>query len=316
MWQKARSQIITNPAELAVKLMLPAISVSELTLKALPLRVPRCFIKRMQKGNLTDPLLKQILPSSDEELSADEFIVDPLAEKQSTVVPGVLHKYFGRVLLLVTNQCALNCRFCFRRGSKHSKINWQTALKYIASDPTITEVILSGGDPLMLEDETLARYIKKIAALRHVQYLRIHTRLPLIMPQRVNVNLIRALTQTRLLPVVVVHCNHPQEINDEVRAALFKLKKAGITLLNQSVLLHGINDQPEILIKLSHALFKCGVLPYYLHLLDKVKGAQHFYVAPMRAKRIYAELVKKLSGYLVPKLVKEIVGGYAKKRVG
>lgn len=315
MWQKARSQTITNPAELAAKLMLPAILVSELTLKNLPLRVPRCFIKRMQKGNLTDPLLKQILPSPDEELSASEFIVDPLAEKQSTVASGVLHKYFGRVLLLVTNQCALNCRFCFRRGSKYLKIDWHAALKYIASDPTIVEVILSGGDPLMLDDQTLAQSIKKIAMIKHVQYLRIHTRLPLVIPERINASLICALTQTRLIPVIVVHCNHPQEINDEVHAALYKCKKAGITLLNQTVLLRGVNAQAEILIKLSHALFKCGVLPYYLHLLDKVKGAQHFYVAPTRAKKIYAELVKKMSGYLVPRLVKEVVGAVAKKPI-
>lgn len=315
MWQKARSQTITNPAELAAKLMLPAILVSELTLKNLPLRVPRCFIKRMQKGNLTDPLLKQILPSPDEELSASEFIVDPLAEKQSTVASGVLHKYSGRVLLLVTNQCALHCRFCFRRESKHLKIDWRAALKYIASDPTIVEVILSGGDPLMLDDQTLAQSIKKIAMIKHVQYLRIHTRLPLVIPGRINASLICALTQTQLIPVIVVHCNHPQEINDEVRTALLKFKKAGITLLNQSVLLRGINDQPEILIKLSHALFEVGVLPYYLHLLDKVKGAQHFYVAPTRAKKIYAELVKKMSGHLVPRLVKEVVGAHAKKQI-
>jgi len=315
MWHKELLQTITNPAELAAKLALPAIPVSELTLKTLPLRVPRCFVKRMQKGNLTDPLLKQILPSLDEEVSASEFVVDPLAEKKSTVVPGVLHKYFGRVLLLVTNQCALNCRFCFRRGSLHPKINWQVALKYIASDSAINEVILSGGDPLMLDDEVLARYIKKIARIKHVQYLRIHTRLPLVIPQRVTASLIRALTCTRLIPVMVVHCNHPQEINDEVRAALCKCKKAGITLLNQTVLLCGINDQAEILIKLSHALFKCGVLPYYLHMLDKVKGAQHFYVSPMRAKKIYAVLIKNLPGYLVPRLVMEVVGATAKKPV-
>lgn len=315
MWQKTLSQTITDPRKLAAMLALSAIPVAESILKNLPLRVPRCFVKRMQKGNLRDPLLKQILPVSDEELLADEFIVDPLAEKKSSVIPGVLHKYFGRVLLLVADQCALNCRFCFRRGSFHPKINWQAALKYLASDPTITEVIFSGGDPLMLDDETLAQSIKKIARIKHVQYLRIHTRLPLVIPQRINAKLIRALTHTRLIPVMVVHCNHPQEINDEVHAALYQCKKAGITLLNQTVLLRGVNDQAERLIKLSHALFKCGVLPYYLHMLDKVLGAQHFYVVPTRAKKIYAELVKKLPGYLVPRLVKEVVGAHAKKQV-
>ncbi len=315
MWHTELSQIITDPAELAAMLRLPLSLVSESTLKNFPLRVPRYFVERMQKGNLHDPLLKQILPSPEEELVAAGFIVDPLAEEKTMVVPGVLHKYFGRVLLLVTNQCALNCRFCFRRGSKHPKINWPAALKYITSDTTITEVILSGGDPLMLDDEMLARSIKKIAKIKHVQYLRIHTRLPLVIPKRVTASLIRTLTCTRLIPVMVIHCNHSQEINDEVRAALCKCKKAAITLLNQSVLLRGINDQVEILIKLSHALFKCGVLPYYLHMLDKVKGAQHFYVLPLRAKRIYAALVKKLPGYLVPKLAVEAVGAAAKQRV-
>lgn len=313
MWQ--RSQIITDSAKLAKHLALPFTPVPELMLKNLPLRVPQCFVARMQKGNLADPLLRQILPTLDEELSTKEFLLDPLAERQFTVVPGVLHKYFGRVVFLVTNQCALNCRFCFRRGSAQAKIDWQAALQYIASAATITEVILSGGDPLMLADETLTRYIKKIAAIKHIQYLRVHTRLPLIIPQRVTANLLRALTQTRLLPIVVVHCNHPQEINAAVCAALLKIKRAGITLLNQSVLLRGINDQAESLIKLSRSLFKCGVLPYYLHMLDKVKGAQHFYVTPKRAQQIYAELVKKLPGYLVPKLVKEVVGADAKQQV-
>ena len=316
MWKKELAQMITDPDELAAILGVALFpKVSETILKNLPLRVPHSLVQRMQKGEGNDPLLKQVLPLPEEELAADGFVSDPLAEKKYTVVPGVLHKYYGRVLLLVTEQCALNCRFCFRRGSQRAKIDWQAALKYIAADPTISEVILSGGDPLMLDDDELTGYLEKIAVLKHVCYLRIHTRLPIIIPQRVTAELARRLTSTRLLPIIVVHCNHAQEINNEVHAALLTLKNAGITLLNQTVLLRGINDQAEILIKLSQALFKAGVLPYYLHLLDKVVGVQHFYVTSAQAKKIYDEIVKKLPGYLVPRLVVEVVNTAAKQRV-
>lgn len=316
MWQKELKQIIVDSQALARMLgVSPVGKVSERTLKKFPLRVPRCLVRRIQKNNLNDPWLKQVLPSPQEESAQVGFIADPLAEAEYTIVPGVLHKYYGRVLLLVTQQCVLNCRFCFRRGGSNERIDWQAALRYIASDQTITEVILSGGDPLMLDDAALSQRIKNIAAIKHVRYLRIHTRLPLIIPQRVTKSLLQALTQTRLIPVMVIHCNHAQEISEEVRAALGKLKKDGVTLLNQTVLLREINDQPKILIELSHTLFVAGVLPYYLHILDKVAGAQHFYVESAKAKKIYREIVTQLPGYLVPRLVMEVIGATAKQQL-
>ena len=317
MWQKELKHSINSASTLAKLLKLIVMpGNAERGLKTWPVKVPQCWLRRIKRNCLQDPLLKQVLPSPAELRRVVGFTLDPLGEKKYLVAPGVLHKYYGRVLLLVTDTCALNCRFCFRRYCRERRrINWSQALRYIASNPTITEVILSGGDPLTLSDATLKKYIQKIAAIKHVRYLRIHTRVPIVLPSRITKKLLQILTHTRLMTVMVVHCNHAQEIDRSVQRALLRSKNAGINLFNQAVLLREINDDAAILIELSRALFTAGVLPYYLHILDKVQGASHFYVTPSRAKEIHATIARKLPGYLVPRLVIEIIGAAAKTDV-
>jgi L-lysine 2,3-aminomutase len=321
-WQTALKNIITDPAELFVLLdldhaLLPA---AQAAAKIFPLRVPRGFVARMQKNNWQDPLLQQVLPLGVELTEVEGFTPDPLQEKNANPVPGLLHKYHGRVLLTAVGNCAINCRYCFRRAFPYNENNpgtkgWQQALNYIASDQTINEVILSGGDPLVAPDEHLANLSQQLADIPHVKTLRIHSRIPIVLPERITAEFVNWFTALRLRPVLIVHCNHPQEINDEVRAALKRLKQAGVTLLNQAVLLKGINDAADVLVKLSGELFDVGVLPYYLHMLDKVQGTAHFEVDEERASELLGEVTKRLPGYLVPKLVREVPNAPAKVAV-
>jgi EF-P beta-lysylation protein EpmB len=285
-----------------------------------PLRVPRGFVARMRPGDPHDPLLRQVLPLGDECLTQEGFGPDPVGDSVAMVAPGVLHKYEGRVLLTATGACAVHCRYCFRRHFSYSEANacadhWRGALTYIAGDTTITEVILSGGDPLTLSDRRLAEFTEKLAAIPHVQRLRMHTRLPIVLPERVNDELIGWLGGTRLKTIVVVHANHANEIDAAVRAAVARLKAAGVALLNQSVLLRGVNDSAEALAELSTSLFDAGVLPYYLHLLDRVQGAGHFEVDETVARDLMTQLNARLPGYLVPRLVREVSGAPAKSPV-
>lgn len=267
-----------------------------------PFKAPESFVFRIKQGDTNDPLLLQIMPQERELQEAPDFTIDPLEEKKCSPVPGIVHKYQDRILLQVTDICAINCRFCFRRHSKNKIHDWQKVFTYIKNDTAIKEVILSGGDPLMLDTNELTEIINNLAQIPHIMRLRIHSRVPIVMPERK----IMRLTTTRLPVILVVHCNHPNEIDESVRQNITSLHKTGITIFNQSVLLKGINDNSETLISLSEKLFSIGVLPYYLHMLDKVKGAAHFYVDTKRAKQIYLEMQAKLSGYLVPKLVVEI----------
>ena len=273
-------------------------------------RVPHSFIDRIEKGNPQDPLLLQVLPLIEEFNESIGFDADPLKE-QKNAVPGLLHKYKNRVLMIVKGGCAINCRYCFRRhfpyqNNKGGKDAWKNSLKYIQKKTHIDEVILSGGDPLMAKDHELKWLIEHIAALPHVKNLRIHTRLPIVIPSRVTDGLIEIFQQTGLNVVIVTHINHGNEINDEVRFFLKKLRAANVTLLNQSVLLRGVNDSVESLKNLSHALFDAGILPYYLHLLDKVEGASHFLVSDEKARELMAGLIAEVSGYLVPRLMREL----------
>lgn len=279
-----------------------------------PLRVPRNFVERMVKGDPDDPLLRQVLPLGDEMLDLDGFVPDPLAEKPASPIPGLLHKYNGRVLLITTGACAIHCRYCFRRhfpytdhrlsGSTLSP--WQSALDYIAADPSIDEVILSGGDPLSLSDDKLSRLAEALDTIPHLKRLRLHTRLPVVLPERVDSKLLAWLAKGRLQKVIVLHVNHSNEINGSVGSAAAKLRQIGVTLLNQAVLLRGVNDSVDVLVNLSQKLFDVGVLPYYLHLLDKVRGAAHFEVDEARAQRLFREVLASLPGFLVPRLVREI----------
>jgi EF-P beta-lysylation protein EpmB len=313
VWQSALARAITDPAELlaAVGLGEEWLPAATAAARLFPLRVPRGFVERMRPRDPRDPLLRQVLPLAEECLAVEGFGADPVGDLSAMVVPGVLHKYHGRVLLTATGACAVHCRYCFRRHFPYAEANpvvdqWRQALDYIAGDVSITEVILSGGDPLSLSDRRLADLARRLEAISHLRRLRLHTRLPVVLPERVNDELRDWLGATRLKTAVVVHANHANEIDAGVIAALAGLKASGAELLNQSVLLRGVNDSTEALVALSEKLFEAGVLPYYLHLLDKVQGAAHFEVEEAAARRLMAELNRQLPGYLVPRLVREI----------
>lgn len=314
-WLHQLADVITDPDELLQLLGLdshPELQGGANARRLFALRVPRAFAARMQKGDPQDPLLLQVITQSQEFIDAPGYSTDPLDE-QSSVVPGLLHKYHNRALLLVKGGCAVNCRYCFRRHFPYSdnqgnKRNWQQALEYIRQQPQLDEIIFSGGDPLMAKDSELAWLITELEQIPHVKRLRIHTRLPVVIPARITAALCQRLAETRLQTLLVTHINHAREIDDELREAMRQLKRAGVTLLNQSVLLRGINDSAATLAELSNALFDAGILPYYLHVLDKVQGAAHFYVSDEQARNIMRELLSQVSGYMVPKLAREIGG--------
>ncbi len=321
-WQEELSELITDPAVLIEQLELDKslIPAAEKAAKLFPLRATHAYISRIRKGDPNDPLLKQILPLHEELTEHPEFVLDPLAEAESNAAPGLIHKYKGRVLLIASTQCAIHCRYCFRRhfdyqSNQLTRQQWQETLSYIQNDPSIEEVILSGGDPLSVSDNQLGWLISEIEAIGHISRLRIHTRLPIVAPSRITPELIQRLTSTRLKSIVVLHINHAQEIDDELGYALDLLQQSGITLLNQSVLLKGVNDDAEALISLSKTLCQYDVMPYYLHLLDKVSGTQHFYVPMCLVHSIYNALLANLPGYLVPKLVKETPNAPSKELV-
>ncbi len=278
-----------------------------------PFRVTAAFASRMKKGDPDDPLLLQVLPLAGELLERAGYAADPVGDLLAVAVPGLLHKYHGRALLIATGACAINCRYCFRREFPYAdgqltRSRFGEALAHIAKDASIAEVILSGGDPLMLDDGRLAGLLEGIAAIPHVSRLRIHTRLPIVLPSRITKDLAQILAGTRLKPVLVIHANHANEFDAEVSQALSALRNAGVALLNQSVLLKGVNDNVEALDGLSVTLFDQGVLPYYLHLLDKANGTAHFDIPEKTALALYQELRRRLPGYLVPRLVREMVG--------
>lgn len=318
IWLKELSNAVSDPFILLKKLNIEPDTL-DLGFNARTLfsqRVPQSFIDRMEKGNPYDPLLLQVLPVIEEFDEAIDFDIDPLKE-QSNAVPGLLHKYKNRALMIVKGGCAIHCRYCFRRhfpyqNNKGGKDNWSQSIDYIRQHPEIDEVILSGGDPLMAKDHELKWLIEAIESVTHVKTLRIHTRFAIVIPSRVTSTLIEILSKTRLHLVLVTHINHANEINDEVRQALAKCRNANITLLNQSVLLRGVNDSVDALKNLSQRLFEAGVLPYYLHMLDKVKGAAHFLVTDEKARDLMAGLIKEVSGYLVPRLTREIAGRESK----
>ncbi len=314
-WQQALRDVITTPDILWQQLQLPTtlLPAAKRVSQLFPLRVPHSFVQRMQPGDVHDPLLRQVLPLDAESHHAPGFTTDPLHEQHANPVSGILHKYHGRVLLTLTGSCAVHCRYCFRRHFPYDKNNpgrdgWQTVWEYIQQHSDIHEVILSGGDPLMATDMVLTDVINAIADIPHVHTLRLHTRLPIVLPERITDELIYLLTTTRLKCVVVVHCNHPNEIDDNISHVLITLHNAGVQLLNQAVLLKGVNDNAETLIKLSHVLFANHVLPYYLHQLDRVAGTHHFFVPESKGMAIIQECQAKLPGYLVPRYVMEQPG--------
>lgn len=281
--------------------------------KDFPLRVPRGFVDCMQIGDPKDPLLRQILPIQDELNHYPGYSLDPVGDLQAVAAPGVIHKYQGRVLLIATGACAVHCRYCFRRNFPYGELQLSTqklqqALTYIAEHREIEEVILSGGDPLLLNDDKLGHLLHLLGDIPQIKRIRIHSRVPVVLPSRITEQLLDHLTDTGKQTVLVIHTNHGNELSPAVGAACTNLRQRGITLLNQSVLLQGVNADGETLCRLSEMLFAFGILPYYLHLLDHAHGTGHFAVPEDDAKQLMLQMQKQLPGYLVPRLVKEQAG--------
>jgi len=321
-WREAIATAIRCPKEFCRALRLPAIlaTAAEGPAGEFPLLVPRSYLARVRPGDSDDPLLLQVLPRPEESLAAEGFSADPLGEGQAICAQSLLKKYHGRALLVTTGQCAIHCRFCFRRHfpfdrcAAHASA-WAAAADRIADDRSIREVILSGGDPLMLDDAELAALTARLAAIDHVRRLRIHTRMPIVIPQRVTAELLGLLRATRLAPLVVVHVNHPAELAADVASALARLVDAGVPVFSQSVLLRGVNDRLDTLEELCQRLADLRVTPYYLHQLDRVAGAAHFEVPVADGRRLIEDLRARLPGYAVPCYVRETAGGVSKTRI-
>jgi len=314
-WQQALAQAFTDPAELLTYLELDRafLPAARRAAQVFGLRVPRGYAALMQKGRPDDPLLRQVLPLAEELCDRLGFERDPVGDLEAAALPGLLQKYAGRALLITTGACAVHCRYCFRRHFPYADFSLspprlRETLAHLRADPGLTEVILSGGDPLVLTDRRLTELVSELATLPGLRRLRIHTRLPVVLPERITPALLNALTHPCLQPVMVIHANHPRELSPQVRNALLALRNAGFTLLNQAVLLKGVNDAPDTLTTLSEELFEAGVLPYYLHLLDRVQGASHFEVSDATAVELHRQMCRRLPGYLVPRLVRERPG--------
>lgn len=317
-WQKELANCFTTLESLLKFLELDSkIAVENSSARKLfAMKVPRHFAELMAKGDINDPLLLQVLPQKIEYTDTPGFVKDPLKEHQNNI-KGVLHKYKNRVLIIVKSGCAVNCRYCFRREFPYeqnsvNKVQLEEALAYISNHKEINEVIYSGGDPLMSKDSHLQWLTSKLEEIPHIIRLRIHTRLPVVIPSRINDEFIAWFSASRFQKVMVLHTNHVNEISPQLAEACSRLRLGGITILNQAVLLKNVNDSAASQAELSEKLFKIGVLPYYLHLLDKISGAAHFDVNIETARELMSELIKRLPGYLVPKLVTEI-GGQASK---
>jgi EF-P beta-lysylation protein EpmB len=316
---------VRDPVELCRRLELPAEyeAAAVRAARLFPVFAPLAYLARMRPGDVKDPLLRQVLPLAAELERADGFSVDPVGDRPATLAPGLLSKYHGRALLVTTGACAVHCRYCFRRHYPYgegprSPDDWQPALDPIAADASLEEVILSGGDPLTLVDSHLAELARRLAAIPHVRRLRVHTRLPMMIPERVTDALLAWLCGTRLTPIMVIHANHPAELgdsaSDSVAHAIGRLVEAGIPVLNQAVLLAGVNDDADTLVELSRRLVDLRVMPYYLHQLDRVSGAAHFEVPVSRGLALINAMRERLPGYAVPRYVQE-VAGEANKRV-
>lgn len=314
-WQSQLAGAVRDPRELCRRLGLAEswLPGAEAGHRLFEVRVPEAFLARMRPGDPHDPLLRQVLPLGEEVRPAPGYVADPLAEADHTPARGLIHKYAGRVLLIASPSCAVNCRYCFRRHFPYaenapSRAQWDETLDHLRHDPSIREAILSGGDPLAASDRQLAWLVERLDAIPHLKRLRIHTRLPVVIPDRIDDALLGWLGSSRLQKVVVLHINHAQEIDGAVVEACARLRDAGVTLLNQGVVLRGVNDSVDALADLSERLFEAGVLPYYLHVLDPVAGAAHFDVPDDEARELVAGLREVLPGFLVPKLVREIPG--------
>ncbi len=318
-WQALWREAIRDPRELLEALGLPALAsrVSATAQAQFPLRVPRGYVARMRPGDPADPLLRQVLPLDEEDRVVPGFSLDAVGDAAARGSSGLLHKYHGRALLVATGSCAIHCRYCFRRHFPYAEENaaaggWKPALDYLRAHPSVGEVILSGGDPLSLATAKLAELGDGLRTLPQVRRLRIHSRLPVVLPERIDADFLDWIGALPWPVVLVLHANHANEIDAAVREACAALRARGVHLLNQAVLLRGVNDSVEALEALSEALFDAGVLPYYLHQLDRVQGAAHFEVPEAESLALLAALRARLPGFLVPKLVREVAGEPAK----
>jgi len=322
-WRRELGQAFREPEALCRFLGLDAAVAAEAAAAGggFPFLVPRAFAARMRPGDPADPLLVQVLPRGDEARPADGYASDPLVEAEFLAAPGLIRKYHGRALVLATGGCAVNCRYCFRREFPYAE-NGATrrgiaeAIEAVAADASLSEVILSGGDPLLVGDDELAAIVQRLDAIGHLRRLRIHTRLPVVLPSRVDDELVATLGRSRLTRVIVIHANHPAELDEAVAAAVARLARLPAVVLNQAVLLRGVNDSADVLRTLSERLVEIGVVPYYLHLLDRVRGAAHFEVPEAEARSIHRVLQQSLPGYAVPRLVREIPGMPSKTWLG
>lgn len=318
-WQQELARAINRPEALLSALGLPLdlLPGARAGAQLFSVRVPYPYLARMEYGNPDDPLLRQVMPLGAETLERPGFVDDPLSEADHTPQQGLIRKYRSRALLMVTGTCAINCRYCFRRhfpyaDHRQSPDTRSATLETLRGSPEINEVIFSGGDPLAVNDRRLAAWAEDLAAIPHIKRLRIHSRLPVVIPQRIDEAFIHWFGGNRLQKVMVVHINHPREIDDSVRRAMQRLRDANVTLLNQSVILKGVNDAVDTLQELSESLFDAGILPYYLHAFDPVQGAAHFDVPDEQAQALVRELLAVLPGFLVPRLVREIPGESSK----
>lgn len=315
-WQSQLSDLITDPLELLENLQLSPeqlLSGAILASQQFKLRVPRAFVGKMKVGDPFDPLLLQVLPHHLELEDHPGYVTDPLDEESANHIPGVLHKYNSRFLLTLTGACAVHCRYCFRRHFPYQENlpkneDWLNIQNYLSAQTQINEVILSGGDPLTLSNRKLALWIERLESIEHIKILRIHSRVPIVIPNRLDDELVSLLKNSRLRIILVVHSNHASELDDFTCLKLSHVAQQNILVMNQAVLLKGVNDSAQTLVDLSHRLFDANVMPYYLHVLDKVKGAHHFDLGAEKINLIYKEVLASLPGYLVPKLVREIAG--------
>ncbi|MDD2761353.1 MAG: EF-P beta-lysylation protein EpmB [Methylomonas sp.] len=320
-WQRQLAEAFSSVDALCRHLQIDASSLPLLTdFKDFPLRVPRGFADCMEKGNPADPLLRQVLPLRDELYEYPGYSLDPVGDLPAVAKAGVIHKYRGRVLLLVTGGCAVHCRYCFRRHFPYGELQLSgqkidQAIAYIQEHQDISEVILSGGDPLLLSDDKIADLFDRLSEIGHILRIRIHSRIPVVLPARITARFLQILAAQPQQMLLVLHANHPNELSDEVATACRLLSENQVTLLNQSVLLKDVNDDDRVLGRLSEKLFYFGVIPYYLHRLDRALGVGHFAVSDKKARRLIQTLQKNLPGYLVPKLVKEQAGAAYKIRI-
>jgi len=318
-WQQQLSQAITEPEQLLqiLHLKLEDFAQYNSACQQFSLKIPHAYINKMQLGNPQDPLLLQVMAQSEEMQPVTGYHTDPVGDLNANKTPGLLHKYHGRVLLITTGACAVHCRYCFRRHFPYpqqqaGREQWSGVINYIQQDSSIKEVILSGGDPLVLSDDKLDALITQLESIPHLTRLRIHSRLPVVLPDRITNKLVNRLAISRFNVCLVIHANHANEITPLEIKALDKLKQGNIHLLNQAVLLKGVNHLIVDQMDLSESLYNAGVLPYYLHLLDPVQGAAHFDVNLDDALNLIAQMQGNLPGYLVPKLVREIAGEASK----